>query len=120
LKKKKKKKKKKRAKKMAPLALFFFMLPALATGIGSGGRHLRYVEFDPPRILPDANYQTVKAGERYSFHCEGTDRGVSWRLPVDATDDLRSRVKLQHTQRTMRQQDAAERMTLNVAQLTIR
>ncbi len=41
----------------------------------------------------------MKAGGSYSFRCEGSPRrgsGVSWRLPVDATDDLRSRVSLLH------------------------
>ena len=56
----------------------------------SGVRSARYVEFDPPRIVPDKEFQTVKAGGNYSFRCEGGKaRGVSWRLPVEATDDLR-------------------------------
>ncbi len=102
------------------LVLAVLLLASAVHGLGSGSRHLRYAEFDPPRILPDADYQTVKSGDSYTFRCEGTDRGVSWRLPVDATDDLRSRVRLVHSSSVLRQRDVAERMTLHVAQLTIR
>ena len=81
-------------------------------------RRTRFVEFDPPRITPDALAQTVKARDSYTFRCEGTDRGVSWRLPVDATDELRSRVKLAHSARVLSKQPS--RSVVNVAQLTIR
>ena len=58
----------------------------------------RYVDFDPPRITPGDTSQTVKAGQPYTFLCEGGrgGRGVTWRLPVDADDGLRSRVEVKH------------------------
>ena len=80
-------------------------------------RRTRFVEFDPPRITPDAPAQTVKARDSYTFRCEGTDRGVSWRLPVDATEELRSRVKLAHSSRLVGTQPS--KSVVNVAQLTI-
>lgn len=56
-----------------------------------------FVAFDPPRIRPDSGAQTVKAGTpRYSLRCEGTTRGVTWRLPIDADDALRSRISIEH------------------------
>jgi len=56
----------------------------------------RYVEFDPPTISPDPPRQTVKSGSNYDLRCEGRRRGVSWRLPADASEGLRSRVELVH------------------------
>ncbi len=49
----------------------------------------RRVEFDPPRVIPGSDAQTVKAGEAsYTFRCEGNAHGVSWHLPADASKDL--------------------------------
>ena len=64
-------------------------------------RHPRYAEFDPPRILPSNDFQTVKANSTYTVRCEG-GRGVSWRIPETANQDLRSRISISHN---MQQQD---------------
>ncbi len=70
---------------------------SLSSGLlSSHPRAERYVAFDPPRIFPPADHQTIKAGDSYVFRCEGNGRGVSWRLPVDATDSLRQRIALKH------------------------
>eukprot|EP00094_Tigriopus_californicus_P001194 TCALIF_01156-PA protein Name:"Similar to FLT1 Vascular endothelial growth factor receptor 1 (Homo sapiens)" AED:0.09 eAED:0.09 QI:607/0.8/0.66/1/0.8/0.66/6/0/928 len=66
------------------------------TNVGDRQLHRRYIEFDPPEILPEDGHQTVKAGSEYSVRCQGKRQGVSWRLPVDARDDLRDRVNLSH------------------------
>ena len=58
-------------------------------------RHPRYAEFDPPRILPPHDFQTIKAGSTYTVRCEGS-RGVSWRIPEVASSDLRSRISISH------------------------
>lgn len=58
-------------------------------------RHPRYAEFDPPRILPPHDFQTVKADSTYTVRCEGS-RGVSWRIPEVASSDLRSRISILH------------------------
>ena len=58
-------------------------------------RHPRYAEFDPPRILPSNDFQTVKANSTYTVRCEGS-RGVSWRIPETANQDLRSRISISH------------------------
>ena len=76
------------------LFLFLLLQPPAFCGAswpaGDPARAARFVAFDPPKIMPAKEYQTVKAGGNYSFRCEGgMARGVSWRLPVEATDDLR-------------------------------
>ena len=58
-------------------------------------RHPRYAEFDPPRVLPSNDFQTVKANSTYTVRCEGS-RGVSWRIPETANQDLRSRISISH------------------------
>lgn len=58
-------------------------------------RQPRYAEFDPPRILPANDFQTVTANSRYTVTCEGS-RGVSWRIPEIASKDLRSRISISH------------------------
>ena len=58
-------------------------------------RHPRYAKFDPPRILPPHDFQTVKADSTYTVRCEGS-RGVSWRIPEVASSDLRSRISITH------------------------
>ena len=100
------------------LALVAAAVSVTSSAVKTPRRRTRFVEFDPPRITPDAHAQTVKARDSYTFRCEGTDRGVSWRLPVDATEELRSRVKLAHSARVLSTQPS--RSAVNVAQLTIR
>ena len=94
------------------------ILSALVTSTESSRRRTRFAEFNPPKITPDAQAQTVKAHDSYTFRCEGTDRGISWRLPVDATEELRSRVRLSHSARLVNRQLPSS--VINVAQLTIR
>jgi hypothetical protein len=101
----------------------------LAAGSGYSvvvGRAERYVAFEPPQIIPGDDYQTVKAGGSYVFRCEsGGDglRGVSWRMPADANDDLLNRVVLHHRneERGQPKTTAAKRTTnrVHVAELTI-
>ena len=107
-----------RGEVLLALVLVAALTPTSTSAVQSPRRRTRFVEFDPPRITPDAHAQTVKARDSYTFRCEGTDRGVSWRLPVDATEELRSRVKLAHSARVLSAQPS--RSVVNVAQLTIR
>lgn len=53
-----------------------------------------YVKFEPPKIYPNIDHMTVKTGQKATFSCEGSLGGVSWRLPIDATNELRNRVKI--------------------------
>uniref|UniRef100_A0A0K2U975 Platelet-derived growth factor receptor-like protein n=1 Tax=Lepeophtheirus salmonis TaxID=72036 RepID=A0A0K2U975_LEPSM len=62
-------------------------------------RSPRYVPYDPPRVIPNAESQTVRAATSYTFRCEGDGRGVTWIIPSDATMNLRSRLKLTHITR---------------------
>ena len=103
---------------MLGLALLLALV-SLAPSVDARGQarvQRRYVEFNPPRILPEEDSQTVKAGSQYSVRCEGRNRGVSWRLPVDASDDLPERVRLDH--RVERR--ARERSPMYIAEMTIR
>lgn len=66
------------------------------------GRHPRYAKFDPPRIMPTKDFQTVKADSTYTFRCEGS-RGVSWRIPETVSDvrsDLRSRISISYDEKS--------------------
>ena len=78
---------------------YIFLLLLVPVANASGPYAEPYTAFDPPRITPSSDTQTVKAGASYGFRCTGGSErgGVSWRLPVDATEDLRSRVRLTHT-----------------------
>ena len=85
------------------LTKLFLLLWAAAFTLATPQRAARYVAFDPPLIFPSKDYQTVKAGTSYGFRCESGDatagapaRGISWRLPVDATPSLRKRVHVAH------------------------
>ena len=79
------------------LLIFFVLNISKCNGRQSAGidRHPRYAEFDPPRILPSNDFQTVKANSTYTVRCEGS-RGVSWRIPETANPDLRSRISISH------------------------
>ena len=79
------------------LLIFFVLNISKCNGRQSAGidRHPRYAEFDPPRILPSNDFQTVKANSTYTVRCEGS-RGVSWRIPETANPDLRSRISITH------------------------
>ena len=48
-------------------------------------RTVRYVEFNPPQILPQQEYVTVQARQNYTLSCEG-HRPLTWSLPMDATN----------------------------------
>lgn len=63
----------------------------------STNRHPRYAEFDPPRILPANDFQTVKANTTYTVRCEGS-RGVSWRIPATTSSGLISRISISHVE----------------------
>jgi hypothetical protein len=56
-----------------------------------------YAEFQPPKILPQADYMIVKAGQTGTFSCQGTLNGVSWRLPEDASKSLKRRITISYT-----------------------
>ena len=56
-----------------------------------------YADFDPPKIFPLAPYVTYKAGQSATFRCEGTQHGVTWLLPADASDSMKRRVTVVHT-----------------------
>ena len=77
--------------------IFFILNISKCNGWQSTGtyRHPRYAEFDPPRILPSNDFQTVKANSTYTVRCEGS-RGVSWRIPETATEELRTRISISH------------------------
>lgn len=103
---------------MVALVLLLLALTHLLTCSGASTRvQRRYVEFNPPRILPEQDSQTVKAGSQYSVRCEGRNRGVSWRLPIDATDDLPDRVRLDHR---VEPRTRDRQQPMYIAEMTIR
>ncbi len=73
-------------------------------------------------LFPSPPFQTVKSGDSYTFRCEGRRRGVTWRMPVDATEDLRSRVALTHRSGVAASAAAAgggARQTVHVSELRL-
>ena len=102
---------------------FLLLLAMFYAAAATPQRAARYVAFDPPMVFPPKDYQTVKAGTpSYGLRCESgraskssrPARGVSWRLPADATDSLRSRVRVAH-----RAERGNGRRVTHVAELTI-
>jgi len=62
----------------------------------SASRTVRYVEFNPPQVLPQQEHVTVQARQNYTLSCEG-HRPLTWNLPMDATNkDVTDRVTITH------------------------
>ena len=57
-----------------------------------------YAEFQPPKIYPEtpANHILYQAGQTAVLKCRGTLKGVTWRLPTDASDSMRRRLQINY------------------------
>jgi len=64
--------------------------------LAHASRTVRYVEFNPPIVLPQQEHVTVQARQNYTLSCEG-HRPVTWNLPMDVTNkDASDRVTITH------------------------
>lgn len=103
-------------KEMAIKAFCVAFLVVLMLRTSKAVRMARYVDFDPPRILPENHQQTVKAGMNYTLRCMG-NRGVSWRLSPDADKSLRSRISVDYRMSRNRNQEVLYTTQLNIRHL---